>query len=193
MLVGLGAGLVAIGAALLFASAQSHIPPIHVSGYEEHLRQQRNAEVTTLVAALVTVVGALLLLVPTRLVWAIAGVACGLLVYYLALARRTRREWTIFLAQIRRERERQDGRVTMLTLAETGVLASLDEELLSAPVIPYDNTDLAEEAESSAAAKATWRWALANPRGFDRRRWGITRHEQIVEALREVGSYVRRF
>lgn len=193
MLVGLGAGLVAVGAVLLFAAARADVPPISVIGYEEHWRRLRNTEVTALVAALVTVAGALLLLVPTRLTWAVAGIACGCLVYYLALARRTRREWSIFLAQIRRERESLDGRVTMLTLAETGVLASVDEELLNAPAIPYNNADLAEEAESAAATKATWRWALANPRGFDRRRWGITRREQMAQALREVGYYVRRF
>jgi hypothetical protein len=188
MLAAFAGGLIAIGAVLLFVALRSPPRPPQTVGLDESDREMQNADVTALASALVTLAGALILLVGSKVLAGVGGVLAGLLVYYLLLVRSTRRRWRYWRNQVAFERRANDGRVTMQTAARIGVIRTVDEGTwtLATPVALEGS---GEEAERLVEKRSGLRWALLNPRGFDRTSWGITRRDQ----LRDFAAALRNF
>ena len=164
VLFGIGAGIVAVGAALLLGTIW--FPPRDWVGAAERRRQKRNANIAMLASGLTSFAGAALLLIGVGIAGAAIGLLAGAALYYFILVAETHREWSFWRSQIRKERGTIDGKVSGRTANETGVLAmpAATQALSRAPV---EDVEVAERAEALAVRRARWRWAFAHPFGSE--------------------------
>ena len=165
MLYAIGGGLIGAGAFLLLTTLWWPRPSRELMGIAAQERIRRNTDVATVVSAVLTFGGAVLLLVPSDWLSALLGVGIGAALFYVALAGWTRRAWLEIKRQIVLEREQLDGRITMYTANRIGLQNDPTAAEFEMIPIAMNEPALAEHALRIAERNSSWRWALRHPRG----------------------------
>lgn len=164
MLDAIGGGLIGTGALLLLTTLWWPTPPQERVGVAEHGRIHRNSTVATIVSAVATFAGAVLLLVRSEWLWALVGVGIAVALYYAMLVSWAHAEWKAIKRQVARERENGDGRITVNTANWMGMLNDTSAGPTMASHLMAD-ADFGAQAQRVAERNSRWLWALRHPRG----------------------------
>ena len=135
------------------------------AGSVERSRRERNARTAAVVAALATLSGSILILVPTRWPFAFPAVAGVLLCSWLVLAWQTHREYAELASKIQGVHN-EYGIVPLGFAALVGIGAvEPGLEKLAEARVP---DEWKEQALRRARERARWSWALCHPFGAPR-------------------------